>query len=61
LRPRLGSTNEDEFFVEKVEGWKVERGREYFSIKWVGYTEEFNTWENWAVKRREFLKFCVGR
>jgi hypothetical protein len=54
LRPRVVSTNDDdEFFVEKVVGWKEERGREYFSIKWAGYTEEFNTWEDGLEKRRE--------
>jgi DNA-binding helix-hairpin-helix protein with protein kinase domain len=54
LRPRVVSTNEDdEFFVEKVVGWCVERGREYFSIKWAGYSEDFNTWEDSLEKRRE--------
>jgi hypothetical protein len=54
LRPRVVSTNDDdEFFVEKVVGWKVERGREYFSIKWAGYSEDFNTWEDGLEKRRE--------
>jgi hypothetical protein len=54
LRPRVVSTNEDdEFFVEKVVGWKVERGREFFLNKWAGFTEEFNTWENGAEKRLE--------
>jgi hypothetical protein len=54
LRPRVVSTNDDdEFFVEKVVGWKEERAREYFSIKWAGHTEEFNTWEDGLEKRRE--------
>jgi hypothetical protein len=54
LRPRVVSTNEDdEFFVEKVGGCKVERGCEFFLNKWAGYTEEFNTWENGAEKRLE--------
>jgi hypothetical protein len=54
LRPRLVSTNEDdEFFVEKVVGWKVERGIEFFLIKWAGYTDNYNTWENGVEKREE--------
>ena len=28
-------------------------GREYFSIKWAGYSEDFNTWEDGLEKRRE--------
>jgi hypothetical protein len=54
LRPRVVSTNDDdEFFVEKVVGWKVERGIEFFLIKWAGYTDNYNTWENGVEKRRE--------
>jgi hypothetical protein len=54
LRPRVASTNDDdEFFVEKVVGWKVERGIEFFLIKWAGYTDNYNTWENGVEKRRE--------
>jgi hypothetical protein len=54
LRPRVASTNDDdEFFVEKVDGWKEEWGIEFFFIKWAGYSEEFNTWVNGSEKRRE--------
>ena len=54
LRPRVASTNDDdEFFVEKVDGWKEEWGIEFFFIKWAGYTVDYNTWENGVEKRSE--------
>jgi hypothetical protein len=53
LRPRAFSSEGDEYFVEEVVGWKIERGREFFLIKWAGYSDDYNTWENGQEKRRE--------
>jgi hypothetical protein len=53
LRPRVVRPNEEEYFVEKVVSWMMERGRELFLIKWAGYGEEDNTWEDGVEKRRE--------
>jgi hypothetical protein len=53
LRPRLIFQDEEEYFVEKVVGWMMERGRELFLIKLAGYGEEDNTWEDGVEKRRE--------
>jgi hypothetical protein len=53
LRPRAVSSEGDEYFVEEVVGWKIERGREFFLIKWAGYSDDYNTWENGQEKRRE--------
>ena len=36
LRPRIIIQDEEEYFVEKVVGWMMERGRELFLIKWAG-------------------------
>ncbi len=52
LRPRAVSSEGDEYFLEVV-GWKIERGREYFLIKWAGYSDDYNTWENGQEKRLE--------
>jgi hypothetical protein len=54
LRPRLIFNDEEEYFVEKVVGLMMERGREIFLIKLAGYREEYNTWEHGVEKRREF-------
>jgi hypothetical protein len=35
-RPRIIFQDEEEYFVEKVLGWMVKRGRELFLIKWAG-------------------------
>jgi hypothetical protein len=53
LRPRIIFPVDEEYFVEKVVGWMVVRGREFYLIKWSGYGEEDNTWEDGAEKRRE--------
>jgi hypothetical protein len=53
LRPRIIIQDEEEYFVEKVVGWMMERGRELFLIKWAGYSDEHNTWEDGVEKRRE--------
>jgi hypothetical protein len=53
LRPRAVSSEGDEYFVEEVVGWKIQRGREFFLIKWAGYSDDYNTWENGQEKRRE--------
>ncbi len=53
LRPRVVRPNEDEYFVEKVLGWMMERGRELFLMKWAGYGEEDKTWEDGVEKRRK--------
>ena len=53
MRPRVVRPNEDEYFVEKVLGWMMERGRELFLMKWAGYGEEDNTWEDGVEKRRK--------
>ena len=53
LRPREVSSEGEEYFVEEVVGWKIERGRQFFLIKWSGYSEEYKTWKNGTEKRRE--------
>jgi hypothetical protein len=44
-----------------ISGWSkdqicilyYQRGIEFFFIKWAGYTDDYNTWENGVEKRRE--------
>ncbi len=58
LRKRLIFQDEEEYFVVKVVGWMMERGRELFLIKLAGYGEEENTWEDDVEKQGKFLKWC---
>ncbi len=52
--PLLSTNVGDQFFVEKVDGCsEVERGHEFFLIKWSGYSDYYITWEDGVEKRRE--------
>jgi len=35
----------EEYYVEKIVDKKTERGKTYYLIKWVGYSNKYNTWE----------------
>ena len=38
--------NENYYVVEKIVGKKVEKGEELYLVKWEGWPDQFNTWEN---------------
>ena len=37
---------EEEYEVEAIRDYRIHRGKEQFFVKWKGYKEEENSWEN---------------
>nr|NP_001037070.1 H3K9 methyltransferase-like [Bombyx mori]CAJ18344.1 putative H3K9 methyltransferase [Bombyx mori] len=69
-KKRNNIKNAEEYIVEKILGFKYENGKEYFHVKWKGWSDSENTWEpienldNCPAIIKNFLdeeetRFCV--
>ena len=46
---------EEEYEVEAIRDYRIHRGKEQFYVKWKGYNEEDNSWENVSNLFCDFL------
>lgn len=46
---------EEEYEVEAIRDYRIHRGKEQFFVKWKGYQEEDNSWENLSNLFCDFL------
>lgn len=51
----LNVMTEEEYEVEAIRDYRIHRGKEQFYVKWKGYNEEDNSWENVSNLFCDFL------